>query len=196
MRTCLPIWALLLAGAQAQIPYVIQTTDHLEPGKFLIASRTERDPEFAETIILLLRSDQRGAFGLILNSPTRVAVASIFPDLKAGSGTRMPVYKGGPLRMGVNALLRSKSKPEFGSVAFVDVYVIPNKSTIEKLLAAGTPAASLHIYVGLCGWSPAGQLINEVQRGLWHVADADAGTVFDRNPASAWSRLIAKIEKQ
>jgi putative transcriptional regulator len=186
------IGALMLCGAHAQ---TIRATDHVEAGKFLIASRNEHDPDFAQTIILLLRSDERGAYGLIVNQPSSVAIASIFPDLKAGAARRAPVYKGGPLRMGVNGLLRSRTKPESGSGVFGDVYVVGDKSAIKKAIEAGTPATSLHVYVGLCGWSPAGQLINEVQRGLWFIMDADAGIVFDPNPDSVWLRLVAKVEK-
>jgi putative transcriptional regulator len=193
MRVLRPICALMLAAAPAQTPYAIRTTDHVEPGKFLIASRSSHDVDFAQTIILLLHSDEHGAYGLIVNQPSNVPVASIFPDLKTGPVMRAPVYKGGPLRRGVNALLRSRTKPESASAVFGDVYVIADKSTIGKVVAAGAPA---RVYVGLCGWSPAGQLINEVQRGLWFVADADAGTVFEPNPVSAWPRLVAKMEKQ
>ena len=98
--------------------------------------------------------------------------------------------------MGVNGLLRSRTKPESASAVFGDVYVLGDRSMIKKAIEAGTPATSLRVYVGLRSWSPAGQLINEVQRGLWFIADADAGTVFDPNPSSAWPRLVATGKKQ
>ena len=98
--------------------------------------------------------------------------------------------------MGVNALLRARTRPESASAVFRDVYVLPDKSVIRKAVEADTPTTSLHVYVGLCGWSPAGQLINEVQCGLWFIADADVGIVFDPNAGSVWPRLIAKMEKQ
>ena len=42
----------------------------LSAGKFLVASEKIRDPRFANTIILLVQYDFRGAVGLIINRPT------------------------------------------------------------------------------------------------------------------------------
>jgi putative AlgH/UPF0301 family transcriptional regulator len=73
------------------------------------------------------------------------------------------------------------------------VYLVSNKAELEKGLAAGKGSKDLRIYLGYCGWSP-GQLENEVNRGGWYIFNGNEGLVFDSNPSTLWSRLIARTE--
>jgi putative transcriptional regulator len=40
-------------------------------GKLLIASKTLMDPNFVQTVILIVQHDDNGALGLVLNRPLR-----------------------------------------------------------------------------------------------------------------------------
>jgi len=182
-------------GARGQILSESGITARPEAGKFLIAAPSSNDPDFARTVILVLHSDRQGIIGLIVNQRTSVPLSGILPNMKSGGGALNPVYKGGPLRMGVNGLLRSRTKPPSASAVFGQIYLISDKSSIVRL-AEGTPATSLRVYVGLCGWSPAGQLVDEIRRGIWIIGNADDQTVFDGHPESVWSRLISRIDSQ
>src|ERR1700731_3615505 len=42
-------------------------------------------------------------------------------------------------------------------------------------------------------WSR-GQLENEVNQGSWYIFDGSEGIVFDSNPSTLWSRMIARTE--
>ena len=159
--------------------------------EFLIGSRTE-DPDFAQSIVLLLQSGAHGAMGLIVNVRTEVRVGELFPGLKTPAGAA-PLYKGGPVRQGVNGLVRSRVKLAGASAVFGDVYLIPEQSNLKQRLAEGAASSTLRIYVGLCGWS-AGQLGNEILAGVWRTAPPDASVIFDPHPETVWQRITARLK--
>ena len=159
---------VILLGALAQ-------AEELAVGELLIASRKSADPDLAKTVVLLVHYDEQGAIGLVVNRPSEVPLSEVFPALKAAAA---PVYKGGPIAIGIRALLRSRSKPGQAVHVFGDVSTISNKRLLDELVAAGTPSSSFRVYAGYTGWSVR-QLKNEVALGLWTVLPGDAGVVFD-----------------
>jgi len=181
-------WRALVLIVCASISAIAQ---NLAAGKLLVASRKSYDPDLARTVILLVHYDQQGAIGLILNRPSKVPLSDVMPELKKGS---TPVFAGGPVTIGVRALLRSSAKPEQAVHIFADVSMISNKSLQEKMLDARTPATKFRVYAGYTGWS-AEQLQSEVQLGLWYVLAADASAVFDPAPEKVWPRLIDRLPR-
>lgn len=174
MRLTLLLLFLALTGSAAQEP---------ARGSLLVASPASTDPDFDRSVVLLLRSDAQGSVGLIVNQPSPVPVGTLFSSARTGV-----IYKGGPLRMGINCLVRQKGAGR--SLVFGDVYLISGKPEIEALASHSRPDLPLRIYVGLCGWT-AGQLQGELRRGVWSLHTPDAGIVFDPLPQSVWLKLIA-----
>jgi len=187
-------WLILLPALLGLAPLPAQVT-HLAAGTFLVASRDLGDPNFAETVVLLVHyDDQEGAMGLIVNRRSDVSLARVFHDLKEAKGHTEPVYLGGPVEPGgVLALLRSPSKPDEAQHVFADVYLIASKGLLEKTLAAKVEPNTFHAFLGYAGWGP-GQLEHELELGGWHVLPADAASVFHSNPDSVWPRLIQRTE--
>lgn len=185
--------ALLLLGC---LPALCQSDD-LAVGKLLVASRDLGDPNFAQTVILLVHYDEgQGAVGLVINKRTDVPISRVFHDLKEAKGRNDPVYIGGPVELNsVMALLKSASKPDGASHVFGDVYLISNKDLLTETLASRAEATVFHTYIGYAGWSP-GQLEHEVELGAWHIMPGDAATVFHADPDAVWPRLIKRTETQ
>lgn len=181
-------WRWLIVATLVWAPVILHS-EELGAGNLLVASVKSHDQDLARTVILLIHYDQQGAIGLIVNRRSNVPLSEVFPEMKAGSIT---VYAGGPVTIGIRALLRSRSKPEQAVHVFADVSVISNKPLLEKLVAAGTPSSSFRVYAGYTGWS-AEQLKSEIALGLWHVLPGDAGAVFDPNPEMVWPRLIGRL---
>jgi putative transcriptional regulator len=169
--------------------------DKLTPGTFLVASRDLGDPNFAHTVVLLVRYDEdNGALGLIINRPSDVPLSRVFAELKEAKDRADPVYLGGPVETGsVLALLKSDVKPKDANRVFGDVYLISSKALLEKTLASGTEAERFHAYLGYAGWARE-QLEHEVDLGAWHVMPAEAASVFHSDPDSVWPRLIRRTE--
>jgi putative AlgH/UPF0301 family transcriptional regulator len=169
---------------------VLAQAEELAVGKLLVASRKSVDPELAKTVVLLVHYDEQGAIGLVVNRPSKVPLSEVFPALKAAAA---PVYAGGPIAIGIRALLRSRSKPGQAAHVFGDVSMITNKRLLDELLAAGRASSSFRVYAGYTGWS-AQQLKNEVALGLWYVLPGDAGVVFDPDAEKVWIRLANRAK--
>jgi len=144
----------MLAAASGQQP---------SAGRILVATEKSHDPDLSHSVVLLIRSDRDGAIGLILNHPTKTET-----------------YFGGPIPLGVRALIRSGTQPDQSDLVIPGVWLT---SQIEKRTGV------FRIYAGYVGWS-AEQLADEISRGLWRMIPAKAEIVFDPNPATLWSRLL------
>lgn len=168
----------------------------LGAGKLLVSSRSISDPNFAESVVLLIRYDRQGALGLMINRRTRAPISRVLQDLKMAKHRSDPIYAGGPVEVNTMlGLFRSRKKPDEATAVLSEVYLVSNKPLLEKTLAVSSGPSDLRLYVGYCGWA-GGQLENEVRRGGWWIFDANAGVIFDPDPDSVWSRLIARTEQQ
>ncbi|HEY6393542.1 MAG TPA: YqgE/AlgH family protein [Bryobacteraceae bacterium] len=166
----------------------------LASGKFLVASRDLGDPNFAGTVVLLLKFDEdEGALGIIVNRRTDVPLSRVFESVKSAKDRTDAVYIGGPVEPGsVIGLLKSSAKVEDASRILPGIYLISGRAPLEKT-AAEAPPGAFHAYLGYAGWGP-GQLENEIDLGGWRVLPADAAMVFDPDPDTLWEKLIRRTE--
>jgi putative AlgH/UPF0301 family transcriptional regulator len=178
------------------LPVQSRNPRDLGSGKLLVASRELADPNFAETVILLVHYDGESVVGLILNRRTDLPISKVFAQLNTAKDLSDPVYLGGPVETPtVFALFRSTGKLEGAEHVFGGVYWISTKSALEKTISSRPDPDVFHVYLGYAGWSTA-QLRNEVRLGGWFVFQADDQTVFNRNPDLLWRQMIKKTELQ
>jgi len=187
-------------GAKSEIPPTVflpaqsKNAKDLGAGKLLVASRDLADPNFAETVVLLVHYDAEGVVGLILNRRTDVPLSRVLEGLKAAKDRSDPVYLGGPVEPpAVFALLQSPTKLEGAEHIFGGVYMISTKTLFEQTISARPDPGVFHVYLGNAGWTN-DQLRKEVELGSWFIFRADAGTVFNSDPDSLWSRMIRETE--
>jgi putative transcriptional regulator len=166
---------LLAIALAAPVP-----SQELAAGKLLVATEKSRDADFARSVIFLIQFDRQAALGVMVNRRSSVPVSEVFPDLKSAPGGSDPVYTGGPVTVGIRALLRSPSG---------DVSVISTRTSLAKLAASGKPSSVFRVYAGYTGWTAA-QLQDELARGLWRILPGDANAVFDAHPETLWRRLM------
>lgn len=165
----------------------LASAQDLSVGKILIATRKSHDPDFAQSVILLVRHDRQATIGLFLHRPLTIPLSEVYPELKVAP---LKLYAGGPITIGIRALYRSRVRLDSATRITGDIWMISTKTQQAKLAEAGTPSTTFRVYAGYTGWSP-GQLQDEIARGLWHVLAADASVVFDPHPETLWQRLIA-----
>lgn len=168
----------------------------LATGKFLVASRRLGDPNFVETVILLIAYDDKGAMGVVINRPTEARLSTLLSEVKGLQQRTDVVYLGGPVgRSQMLILARSNGQVEQSLRVFEDVYTIAGQQMLERLIHEVGAHAKFRAYLGYAGWG-AGQLEREIAQGGWHVVPADAATVFDKPPAEIWPELIRRGEAQ
>jgi putative transcriptional regulator len=114
-----------------------KSAEDLTAGKLLVAPREAPDPDFAETVILLVRYERGGALGLIVNHPSAIPVSKALRDVKGAGKSAEPLYLGGPVDVAaVMALVRSTEAPRDGLRIFGDLFVINSKKDMEGALNA------------------------------------------------------------
>jgi len=165
----------------------------LRAGSFLVARRDLPDPNFARSVVLLLRHDERASMGLVVNRRAHLELGELFPDQKSSPHGAEPVFWGGPVgTTGVLALWRARQETEAEQI-IPGVYLVATKTLLKKKLAEPGDPGRLRVYLGYCGWGPS-QLLRELEIGAWHVMRADERLVFDPEPETLWQRLIARTE--
>ncbi len=164
-------------------------------GKILVTPRNAPDPLFAESVILLVRYSDNEAVGLMVNRRSTVPVSRALHEIQAAAKHPEPVFVGGPVELdNVLALARAAKQPEGASAVLGDIYLVAARPSLEKALSA-TGANGLHVYLGYCGWGPH-QLENEVRLGAWYIFDRSVDMAFDSDPATLWTRLVARTEQR
>jgi putative transcriptional regulator len=170
----------------------LPTREALGKGVFLVASETLSDPNFSQTVVLLLEYDETGAVGLIINRPTQISLASLLPGEEDLKHRPELVFIGGPVdKSQLFLLLRSASGARQSEEIVDGVYASTSLGTLREILAEESTAAAFQAYAGYSGWGP-GQLDAELIRGDWLIAPADSETVFDKAADSIWPELIRK----
>jgi putative transcriptional regulator len=167
--------------------------DSLAKGKLLVASDGLRDPNFAETVVLLVEYNEQGAMGVILNRATRVKLSELLPRIKGLKQRGDPIYEGGPVeRSEILMLLRSTQEPEHSRAVFADVYLSSSADLLKRLAAESSrDNAPFRVYSGYAGWA-SGQLEAEVGAGGWHIFPASAAVVFAPEPGGLWRDFISR----
>jgi putative transcriptional regulator len=150
-------------------------------GKLLVARAALRDGFFGRSVILLLRHDADGAFGLVLNRP---AQAKELP---------FPVYVGGPCKMD-GLLMIHGCKDWLPEDDESDMEVCPGvylgtPEQFEKATQEGEDASDkFRVFAGYAGWAPK-QLEAEMLEDAWIVLPGSGAIIFDTPVSDLWETL-------
>ena len=162
-------------------------------GRLLVASHRLADPNFSETVVLLFAYEPAGAMGVVINRPTDVRLGSVLRDVEELRNRSDPVYLGGPVAGNLLIfLVRAAEQPESSQPILDGVYVSGSRATLLKALNEDKSKKRVRAYAGYAAWAP-GQLDREMARGDWHIAAADATTVFDMTASAMWPKLIQQF---
>ena len=178
------VHALLLLTA------VLASAQTVKTGQLLIATTAPHDPDFTRTVVLIVHADEHGVAGLFLNRPTDADIGKVLPGLTQAADKT--VYAGGPLALGINALVRSRIRPAEGHRIAGDIWLIADQEAIARIFSRSKQPA--RVYIGQCGWSVQ-QMQSEIARKLWTVSLADADVVFDGHTQTLWTRLSLRVRR-
>jgi putative transcriptional regulator len=174
------------------------------PGQLLIASAAMQDPRFYHSVILLLRHDNTGAFGLVINRP--VAEEPI-AKLLAGAGKAeadpadkkldqlIPVFLGGPVQPELGFVVHSAeySRPE--TLHVDDAFAMTASKDILRDIGQHRGPKKYLFALGYAGWG-ADQLEGEIARRDWFTAPAEPELVFDTERGQVWERALARRTRE
>lgn len=158
----------------------------------LVATTALVDPNFAETVVLLLDADENGALGVVLNRPSVVPVAEVLADWRDVVSEPEVLFRGGPVgtdgALAVALLRRADDVPVgfrevSGQLGLVDL------DTPVELVEGSIEG--LRIFAGYAGWG-AEQLADEIAEGSWHVVPARAPDVFRIGSSTMWRDVLRR----
>jgi putative transcriptional regulator len=164
-------------------------------GQLLIATPEMEDPRFRAAVILVVRHDEGGAIGIIINRPIAVRPVAELLEATGQDGTgvsgNVRVFSGGPVRPQTGFILHSADYRRAATLDIDGRVAMTNSAEILRDIGqAGGPAKSL-IAFGYAGWGP-GQLDGELSHGVWFTAPEDPALVFDEERDRVWDRAVAR----
>ncbi len=164
-------------------------------GQLLVATPEMRDPHFSHTVILIVRQDENGAFGLVLNRligerPWADLLADLNEDAAGADGT-VRIFSGGPVQPGTGFVLHSAEYRAKGTLGIDDHLAMTTDLQVLRDLARHKgPRQSLLVF-GYAGWGP-GQLDHEMTLNAWFTIPADPALVFDEEREKVWDKAVTR----
>ncbi len=142
-------------------------------GKLLVAAPELFDPDFSQSVILVIHHSEQGAAGLMLTrkamdyydiNPAELASKLGFDPLEGAKDKEQKMRIGGPV--GDGALFALHDQPQFS----------PSETVSEAAGVLQSPLSSLKdvvtdnklVIIDYSGWG-AGQLEDEIEMGGWRV---------------------------
>jgi putative transcriptional regulator len=157
-------------------------------GHFLIASEELRDPNFFHSVVLIVRHNEEGALGLILNRPTKAHIKQVWEQVSdTPCATDERLHVGGPVE---GLLMSVHTQPLWADLEVLPgVYYTGDPEHLKELVQQTD--GLLRFFVGYAGWS-AGQLEQEMDEGSWLVLPATEEKIFAIDDRS-WERMLREI---
>jgi putative transcriptional regulator len=161
-------------------------------GRLLVATPELLDPNFADTVVLMLDVDEGGALGVVLNRPTAVPVSDVLDPWGELVAEPEVLFQGGPVStegaLGVG-LLRDLGDVPVGFREVDGLLGLVDLDTPVELVTGSL--AGLRIFAGYAGWG-AEQLAAEIEEGSWYVVPAEALDVFRTDPSELWRDVLRR----
>ena len=162
------------------------------PGMLLVASPALLDPNFSDTVVLLLDVDDDGALGVVLNRPTPVAVGEVLEAWRDVVAEPEVLFQGGPVSTeGALAVgwLRDADDVPVGFRGVVDDLGVVDLDTPVELVEGSL--SGLRIFAGYAGWGAA-QLQGEIEEGSWYVVPGSPTDVFRDDATGLWRDVLRR----
>ena len=179
-----PVLAVALLLALPAAPAVAQSP---AKGRLLVATADMADPNYRQTVVLLLHHDSNGTIGVAINRPTWLSVDDVRPEAEPAAYDG-DVFRGGPLApTQMIFLVRDPPAGVFDGQPILDrIYASGNLEQLRALTGALGHTA-VRVYAGHSEWA-AGQLDEEIRNGHWSVVDGTTERVFETAPEDMWPR--------
>jgi putative transcriptional regulator len=162
------------------------------PGMLLVATPGLLDPNFSDSVVLILDVDPEGTVGVVINRPSDVAVDDVLSPWGALVTDPDRLFIGGPVSQ-EGALAVAALRPETvappgfravsGALGILDLDT-PCDEVADAL-------GGLRIFVGYAGWS-AGQLQREIEEGSWYVVPGETPDAFRQDTTHLWRDVLRR----
>ena len=154
------------------------------------------DNRFKKTVIVMLESDESGAWGLVVNKYLGMMPIALLIDPSLNTSKEreklynidIPIFWGGPVDVKEIFILhsseyKSKTTKNYGNISISQDY-----NVLFDIAENKGPNKSLVIF-GYSGWG-SGQLEGEMERDHWILSDIDLDITFDKETNTKWNEAF------
>lgn len=154
----------------------------------LIATPQLRDPNFAQSVVLIVQHDENGALGLTLNRTSSRTVRQTWQTVGEGDCSRdEPLRLGGPIVGPLMAIHTLASVAE--RQLLPGVYFSAQPEQLRRVVVDSE--VRLLLFSGYSGWG-GGQLEEELRTGSWHTLPATPDHLFE-NVDLLWKTVAQQV---
>ena len=164
-----------------------RSADLSEP-MILVASTTLDGSPFERTVVLATPLRDGVHIGFIVNKPTGVKLAALFPEDAAVRGVEDSAYLGGPALVSVMfAVTRNAPESRDAAIPLMPgLFAVVEKDAIDRIIR-DTPNEARY-FLGMMVWKP-GALEEQVGANVWEVRPANADMVLRAKSPGLWHSL-------
>ena len=159
---------------------------------FLVATEKMTDDRFKKTVIVMLDSDEEGAWGLVINKPIgKVPLRFLVNKLQDQKNEKkelysveIPIFWGGPVDKKQIYILHSKEYKNEATENYKDISITRDYKILFDIAENKGPKKSL-VILGYSGWG-SGQLEGEMELAHWILSEIDSQIIFEKETANKW----------
>ena len=159
---------------------------------FLIATEKMKDNRFSKTVIVMFESDEKGAWGLVINKRLGTMPIALLIDPSLNSSEEreelfkinIPVFWGGPVDLKEIFILHSTEYQSETTKNYGNISISQDYNILFDIAENKGPEKSLVIF-GYSGWG-SGQLEGEMERDHWILSDLDSDIIFEKESIKKW----------
>jgi len=165
-------------------------------GNFLVSEIALADPNFRQTVVMMISHDENGAFGLVVNRPSPFTLGDVIDGMDDSAARTIPVFIGGPVQQEVLFLLHApfpdRPTDEEAVHPLDEPATVPLIEYLKKDWSEMPPEdrPEVRAYAGYSGWGPR-QLEGELKAEAWVVVKATREMIFRPDAAGAWEEAFA-----
>jgi putative transcriptional regulator len=165
---------------------------------FLIATEKMKDDRFEKTVIIMLESDENGAWGIVINRRlgTMPIALLIDPSLNTSEEREklykinIPIFWGGPVDVKQIFILHTAEYQSDTTKNYGNISITQDYNILFDIAENKGPEKSLVIF-GYSGWG-GGQREGEMERDHWILSDIDLNIIFDEESNIKWNKAYKK----
>lgn len=164
-------------------------------GKLLVATPEMGDPRFAHTVILIVRQNKEGAFGLAINRPVEQrSIASLLDAIGAdskGVDGEARIFAGGPVEPQIGFVIHSAEYRRDETIEIDGRVAVTSSPDIIRDIGLRKGPSKTLIAFGYAGWGP-GQLEAELARKDWFTIPEDSKLIFEEDREHVWDIAMSR----
>ncbi|MDG1175174.1 MAG: YqgE/AlgH family protein [Flavobacteriales bacterium] len=172
---------------------------NLEKGRVIISDPFINDDYFSKSVILLCETNDKGAFGLVLNNYIDENLSDFMVKFKDVDCKDFKISLGGPVD--VDSIYYIHTRPDLildSIEVYQNIYLGngENFDQIAELISNGSLSNNeIKFCLGYSGWTP-GQLEEELERNSWFVGNVSQKSLMEYHESDLWKKTLEQMSEK